>query len=276
MRTGPELVLKISDLAHAYSEQPILKNLNFEIHSGEFCIIIGESGCGKSTLLRLIVGEERPSSGTIKLGSKIVEKPTLDCGIVFQKYSLFPHLTVRQNLLLSMSFQPGNSIPQDDKEARIRFMLEEIKLPKAAEKYPYELSGGMQQRVAVGQALLAKPRLLLMDEPFGALDATNREICQELLLKIGREEKMTVVLVTHDLAEAAFVGSRLIVMRNMEKHREAESSIVHDYRFPITEPFRKEDKSSKRFEEILFQVVNRASFDKISQRQGDIDIVSRL
>jgi len=182
---------------------------SLEIIPGEFVCILGPSGCGKSTLLNSVAGYVTPSSGTVLLDGEPVTGPGPDRGMVFQQYSLFPWKTVRQNV----AFGPrilGRWDPSP--EAVADTFIEMVGLSKFANRYPAELSGGMQQRVGIARALANYPRVLLMDEPFGALDSQTRQVMQENLLKIWGEFGITVMFVTHDIDEAIFLGDRVLVM----------------------------------------------------------------
>jgi NitT/TauT family transport system ATP-binding protein len=209
--------ISVRDLSMSYDGVPILERVSIDIAFGTFCTIVGASGCGKSTFLRLLLGQERPSGGTILLDDvPIPHEPTPERGIVFQRYSIFPHLTVRENLLMAADFR-GSPFLGRIYGARRRAaaeaadaLLEKVGLVAAADRYPAQLSGGMQQRVAIAQALTMKPKVLLMDEPFGALDPGVRGDMQALILDIWREQDMTVFMVTHDLQEAFKLGTRLI------------------------------------------------------------------
>jgi NitT/TauT family transport system ATP-binding protein len=209
--------ISVRDLSMNYDGVPILERVSIDIAFGTFCTIVGASGCGKSTFLRLLLGQERPSGGVILLDDvPIPHEPTPERGIVFQRYSIFPHLTVRENLLMAANFQGspllGRIFGSRRRAAReaADTLLEKVGLTAAADRYPAQLSGGMQQRVAIAQALTMKPKVLLMDEPFGALDPGVRANMQGLILDIWREQDMTVFMVTHDLQEAFRLGTRLI------------------------------------------------------------------
>ena len=192
----------------------VLDNIDLTIRKGEFCTLVGPSGCGKSTLLKLILGQESPTSGVLMIRDQEAGSPDSSRGIVYQRYSLFPNLTVLENVLAGPYFK----IPFWKKEERKEMkayaldLLEKVKLGEHTQKYPHELSGGMQQRVAIIQALITKPEILLMDEPFGALDPGTREFMQTLLLELWEEYNLTILFVTHDLDEACYLGTRLLVL----------------------------------------------------------------
>lgn len=186
-----------------------LDNISFDIAPREFVTIVGSSGCGKSTLLRCIGGLLAPSGGSIRIGGQVVLDPDPRIGYVFQKAVLLPWRTVEENVLLP--FEIGGSPTKDDRESA-RDVLELVGLGQYRNHRPTELSGGMQQRVSVARALVTRPAILLMDEPFGALDAQTRDTMNEELLRIWEDSQTTVVFVTHDIGEALFLSDRIVVM----------------------------------------------------------------
>jgi ABC-type nitrate/sulfonate/bicarbonate transport system ATPase subunit len=189
------------------AEVVALDGISLQIHDREMVSIVGASGCGKSTLLKIIAGLEAPTSGELLLDSHPIEGPGRDRGMVFQEYTLFPWLTVVKNVEFGLT-----DVPRRERRDIARQFLEVVGLSKFEGHYPGELSGGMQQRVAIARALAYKPTVLLMDEPFGALDAQTRGLMQDLLLKIWAEESLTVLFVTHDVDEAVYLSDRLYVL----------------------------------------------------------------
>jgi NitT/TauT family transport system ATP-binding protein len=220
----------------SYGGNPVLERVNISVERGTFCAIVGASGCGKSTFLRLLLGQERPARGQILVGgAPIPGEPGPERGIVFQRYSVFPHLTVMQNLMLPAAFEhaplTGILFGRARRKARAEAeaMLEKIGLAHARDRYPAHLSGGMQQRLSIGQTLLKRPQILLLDEPFGALDPGIRLDMQELMLSIWRETRMTIFMVTHDISEAFHLGTRLIVfdkVRHDPQHPNAYGATI--------------------------------------------------
>jgi NitT/TauT family transport system ATP-binding protein len=188
---------------------PVLGDISFRVHRREFICIIGASGCGKSTLLRILGGLETHDGGTVKVKGKPVNGPGADRGMVFQDYTLFPWLTVKKNVMFGPRMR-GIGATTSAEEARQ--WLEMVGLGSHADAYPHQLSGGMKQRVAIARALANSPPILLMDEPFGALDAQTRCQMQRHLLQIWKNVDVTVVFVTHDLDEAIFLADRIIVL----------------------------------------------------------------
>jgi ABC-type nitrate/sulfonate/bicarbonate transport system ATPase subunit len=186
-----------------------LHDINLTIKDNEFVTILGPSGCGKSTILRIVAGLEDATEGELKLDDVEIVGPGMERGMVFQGYTLFPWLTVRENIEYGMKLR---NIPIMDRRAVSSYLLNVIKLEKFANAYPKQLSGGMKQRVAIARALANKPKVLLMDEPFGALDAQTKLEMQELLLEIWAQEKTTVIFITHDIEEAVYLSQRVVMM----------------------------------------------------------------
>lgn len=204
------------NIFQSYGNRPILERVNVTVQEGEFISIVGASGCGKSTFLRLLLAQERPTKGEIRVaGAEPAQEPGLDRGVVFQRYSVFPHMTVRENIVAGESFRTRwgrfGGQPRKDALRRADDTLARIGLDHVADQYPATLSGGMQQRLAIGQALTAKPRILLLDEPFGALDPGTRLAMHDFLSELRAETGMTVFMVTHDLAEGFKLGDRVLV-----------------------------------------------------------------
>jgi len=185
----------------------ILNDINLDINEGEFVAIVGHSGCGKSTLLKIIAGLLDYDDGNVTLDNKKITKPDVDRGMVFQEHRLFPWLTIKENL--------GIGLDKLDSKKREKTVLEYLKLVKLdgfENVYPHQLSGGMSQRAAIARALVNAPKVLLLDEPFGALDALTKIMLQEEILKIWEKEKTTMIMVTHDIEEAVYLADRIIVM----------------------------------------------------------------
>jgi NitT/TauT family transport system ATP-binding protein len=187
-----------------------LRNLSFQTHRREFLSIIGPSGCGKSTLIRILAGLESPSSGEVLLEGVPVSGPGPDRGMVFQGYTLFPWLTVKKNVMFGLSLAGKSEVTA---QAEAMQWIELVGLAKFANAYPSELSGGMKQRVAIARALANQPKVLLMDEPFGALDAQTRAHMQGYLLEIWRHVDITIIFITHDLDEAIYLADRILVLK---------------------------------------------------------------
>lgn len=186
-----------------------LENMSFRVYEGEFFCVVGPSGCGKSTLLELISGLEKPSRGQITINNQPVIAPRTDCGIVFQEYALFPWKTVRKNIEFGPKMH-GKS--KKEREIISDKYIEMIGLQDFENNFPHEISGGMKQRVAIARALANEPNILLMDEPFAAIDAQLREDLQQEILQIWERTKKTIVFVTHQIEEALFLSDRVLVM----------------------------------------------------------------
>jgi len=209
-----ETVLEVRDLGKRYrsaqGEVDALSNISFNVRRREFICVIGPSGCGKSTLARILAGLDSHTSGEALLDGKPIHGPGPDRGMVFQGYSLFPWLTVKKNVMFGPQMK-GYGFDQAEREALL--WLELVGLEKFADAYPHQLSGGMRQRVAIARALVNQPRILLMDEPFGALDAQTRAKMQSHLIDIWKNIDITVLFITHDLDEAIYLADRILVLK---------------------------------------------------------------
>lgn len=210
-----EVILEVKDLYKRF-ETPkgsvtALQNINFKAHRREFVCVIGASGCGKSTLIRILSGLETPSEGDVLLDGKPVSGPGPDRGMVFQGYTLFPWLTVKKNVMFGLLNQGATKA---NAESEALQWIDLVGLEKFADAYPDQLSGGMKQRVAIARALANKPRILLMDEPYGALDAQTRSKMQSYLLQIWQNIDITILFITHDLDEAIYLADRILVLKS--------------------------------------------------------------
>jgi len=209
-----ELFIKKFDNISKYfgegsNRKKAIEGISFSISSGEFKTLVGSSGSGKSTILRIIAGLESPSKGNVKVDGKIVSGPGLDRGMVFQKYSLFPWLTASENIAFGMNL---NSYKLKEIKYRTSYLLEVVGLKDSGNKYPKELSGGMQQRIAIARALATNPKILLLDEPFGALDLQIRESMQKFLYELWEKTSLTVLLITHDIEEALALSQQICIL----------------------------------------------------------------
>jgi NitT/TauT family transport system ATP-binding protein len=215
-----------------------LQRVSLEVQDNDFIAILGPSGCGKSTLLRIVAGLDAPSAGRVTMEGASVTGPGADRGMVFQSYTLFPWLTVRENIAFGLREQ-GMALPRQKEICD--FYLERVGLGAFADHLPRQLSGGMQQRTALARALATNPKVLLLDEPFGALDHQTRELMQELLLGLWEQERKTVLLVTHDIDEAIFMANRVAVMSARPGRIKCEMAVdfphPRDYRIKTTPAF---------------------------------------
>lgn len=214
----PEPFLVIENVTKAFFKPDgtqflVLDDINLTLGSQEYVSVIGHSGCGKSTLLRIVAGLEKLTSGLVTLEGKAIRKPGADRMMVFQGYSLLPWLTVRENIRLAVD----EVLKTASRAEKLRIIDEHIamvNLSAAADKYPHELSGGMKQRVGVARALATRPKMLLLDEPFGALDALTRPKLQQQVLGIWEQHRQAVMMITHDVDEAIFMSDRVVMMTN--------------------------------------------------------------
>ena len=208
------IALEVKDLSKTFETTggtvTALKDINFKTHKREFVCVIGPSGCGKSTLIRILAGLESPTSGEVLLDGKAVHGPGPDRGMVFQGYTLFPWLTVKRNVMFGL-LQSGHSRERAEEDARQWIDL--VGLTKFVDSDPHQLSGGMKQRVAIARALANQPGILLMDEPFGALDAQTRIKMQSYLMDIWKNIDITILFITHDLDEAIYLADRILVLK---------------------------------------------------------------
>jgi len=270
VESNPELALQCQSLSHWFGPKRVLHDVHLDIERGQFVSLVGPSGCGKSTLLRAIVGTHLPKAGRILVHAtspttppRQVDGPGRDRGIVYQHYSLFPFLSALENVALGLKLDQ-TSIPErlfqwkrwrtlrGEHLQQAAAMLERVRLKDAMKLYPHEMSGGMRQRVAIAQAMVMKPEIILLDEPFGALDEATREELQKALLELyaenqqakaaGRLPDYTLIIVTHELNEAIYVGDRLIGLSQYwdwqgEGHaNHPGASIVYDQPTPTFEP----------------------------------------
>ncbi len=245
--------IEAKNISKSYGDHLVLEKLSVNVNAGEFVTLVGASGCGKSTFLKMLIGTEQPSTGQLLLNSQpLVAEPDPQRGIVFQQYSVFSHLTVEQNVLLGKEMEGGFFLGRLFGQKR-QIALEEshhwlqaVGLYEAKDKYISELSGGMKQRLAIAQALIKKPSILLLDEPFGALDPGIRKDMHQLVLDLWQEHKLTVFMVTHDLAEGFYLGTRLWVFDKTRRDPQAPER----YGSTITFDLPVGDTQSSRLEEI--------------------------
>ena len=252
--------LEVQNICKFYSTRnkqklTVLQDINFKIFPREFVCLVGASGCGKSTLLNIIAGLTPPSSGEVCVdGQPVTGRPGSDRGMVFQGYTLYPWLTVAQNVAFGLQFQKMLKVEQRD---RVRYFLDVVGLWQFANSYPKQLSGGMKQRVAIARALANEPALLLMDEPFGALDAQTKEQMQQFLLELWEKTHITVLMITHDVEEAIYLSQRVYVMGTHPGRIKLE--------IPISLPEHREldIKLSSKFVDIKRQIIHSLRDDKM-------------
>jgi NitT/TauT family transport system ATP-binding protein len=226
-------LLEIDNLSHTYGSGPTrhhaIEGLNLSVAAGELLCVVGPSGAGKSTLLRSIAGLIKPTSGEIRVGGKLVHETPDNLAVVFQDYSrsLFPWMSVADNVALPLR---RRNMDKNARRAAADEALESVGLSDAGRKYPFQLSGGMQQRVAIARALAYRPALMLMDEPFGSVDAQTREDLEDLVLAVRGHHQMTIVLITHDIDESVYVGDRVVVLSK------APARVVGDLKVDLPGP----------------------------------------
>jgi NitT/TauT family transport system ATP-binding protein len=272
----------VQDVYKSYDGKLILDNVDLSIPAGQFVTLVGASGCGKSTLLRLILGQELPDSGSLLIDGKPAGLVDSRRGIVYQKYSLFPHLTVLENVMLGKQLTTPiyrRFFMKKEIQEVAMHHLENLGLGKDGEKFPHELSGGMQQRVAIAQTLIMNPKVLLMDEPFGALDPGARERAQVFLLELWEKYKMTIVLVTHDLVEAFYLGDRLVALSNYytdgrgdSYQRGARVIVDENIKMPLSTKVKSSAEFNARIEhlkEVAFKPTHRFHVTEFNLRHPD-------
>ncbi len=252
-----ETALLVENVSHYFGSVRVLNDVNLRIAAGQIVALVGPSGCGKSTLLQAILGTQPPSEGRIVVGDRVIRAPSRDVGIVYQDYGLYDFLTAEQNVAFGLKLDES-SIPfrtfmlpawlamRRQHLRQARDFLQKVRLGAACGKYPAEMSGGMRQRVAIAQALILKPKLVLLDEPFGALDEATRESLQMMLLGFyqenllaisqGRRPEYTILIVTHELNEAIYVANRVIGLSRFHDDGERGATIVYDRPCPVFHP----------------------------------------
>jgi NitT/TauT family transport system ATP-binding protein len=261
MTSTPEL--EINNLNKSFStkggELLALENISMKVYKNEFACIVGASGCGKSTLLNIIAGLDQQTSGEILLEGRPVSGPGADRGMVFQNYTLYPWLTVAENIEFGLKLK---GISSSERKERVNHYMDIVGLSKFAQSLPKTLSGGMKQRTAIARALANEPDILLMDEPFGALDAQTKEVLQEFMLQVWEQTKKTILMITHDVEEAVFLAQRIYVLSSRPGRIKAEVDI------PLG---MERDFSIKRTE--LFQLVKQEVLDLL--REETLKVISQ-
>lgn len=277
--------IEVKNLWKEYDNQIVLENISLKVPENSFVSLVGPSGCGKSTFLRMLLSQERPTKGEIIMdGTPLAAEPQPDRGVVFQKYSVFPHLTALENVVLGMELEQspfwGRLFGARRRNALDEAMtyLEGVGLAAARDKYPSQLSGGMQQRLAIAQTLVKKPKVLLLDEPFGALDPGIRSDIHDLMLDIWWEEKMTVFMVSHDLKEAFYLGTRVIAFERPERPESDQErygakisfDVALDPAGPIKEKLREEREAQSQDAQLIENILtSKSAQDGLSSKNDD-------
>lgn len=241
---GEEVTVSINEVSKCFSKQTgtvqVLENINFQLEKGDFVTVIGPSGCGKSTLLKIVAGLDNDFEGEIIIDGERITKPSKKQGFIFQEHRLFPWLTVEENIAADLSLK--DKYVKD----KVKEWVEIVRLDGFEKSYPKEISGGMSQRVAIARALLRDPSVLLLDEPFGALDAFTRSHLQEVLLNIWEQKKTTMIFVTHDIDEAIYLSNRIVIMS--AKPGEIHKVIENNLSYP-------RNKTSQSFQQLRTKVL---------------------
>lgn len=237
--------------------------LSLEVREGQFVSLVGPSGCGKSTLLNIIAGLDRADAGTVTLDGRPVTRPGVDRVVVFQEAALFPWLTAQKNVEFGLKMA---GVPREERSVRARQFLKMVHLSRFADAYPHELSGGMRQRVAIARALAMDPRLLLMDEPFAALDAQTRALLHEEVTAIWAETRKTVIFVTHNVREAVYLSDRILVLSARP------ASIKQEFRIPAGRPRDLTEPGLAYIEKQIMESL-RVEIDRVAQAELDSDWV---
>ncbi len=280
-----EFIINLENAYQQYDDKVILNGINLKIKRGEFVTVVGPTGCGKSTTLRLILGSELPSAGNVLFKGQTIKKPERSRGVVFQKYSLFPHKTVRENVMFGLELETFDLFApihhpfrfmrkRKEFKANANEYLKRVRLLEHADKYPNQLSGGQRQRTAIAQAMIMQPELLLMDEPFGALDEGTREEMQVFTLEQWQKTDSTVIFVTHSLEEAIFMGTRLIVISQYYEHDNGSegAKIVKDVEIPWAHPRSTKIKKTAEFNELMEEIRYEGLNPNFLQKIGDFDL----
>jgi NitT/TauT family transport system ATP-binding protein len=275
--------LHIEDLYQAFGDNMVLDNVDLSVQAGEFVSVVGPSGCGKSTLLRVISGQDIPRSGSVLMDGKEIGPPDVRRGVVYQQYSLFPHLSVVENVLYGyrrqMTWTEWRRGRKECRDEVARF-LSKAGIADQADKYPYQLSGGQRQRVAIVRALIYHPQVLLMDEPFSALDTGSRENMQMWLLELWKEYRLTILFVTHDLNEAIYLGTRPVALSQYYTDDRGDGPGVHRgakivldrFISPIGHIFSPLVKGTREFTDLKLEVKRRAFDPEYRQHVDEFDL----
>ena len=238
-------MIKINNVTKRFGDLVVLKDLDLHIKEGEFVVLLGASGCGKSTLLNLIAGFEQPSEGTVMVNDRLITDVDPGSGMVFQQYALFPWQTVMQNVAFGLKLK---GVPKAEREERAQHYINMVGLAGFENSYPKELSGGMRQRVAIARVLANDTDVILLDEPFAALDAMTRQVLQEQLVKIYEANHKTIVFITHSIDEALLLSTRMIVLGAKP------GRIVKDIENDLPHPRNAKVQLSQRYNDIKTEV----------------------
>jgi NitT/TauT family transport system ATP-binding protein len=267
--TGVRQVFNVRDKRGRPQQFVALEGFDLTVRAGEFFVLVGPSGCGKSTVLDLISGLNQPAGGSIRVDGREVTGPGLDRGFVFQQYTLLPWRTAQGNI--EFALEAAGGLSRKVRRERARTYLDLVGLTEFADRYPHELSGGMKQRVAIARSLSYEPEVLLMDEPYGALDAQTRERLQQELLAIWRRTGTTIVFITHDIDEAVFLGQRVGVMSSRPGRLKAVVDVALDHEGP-----HRDLRSTEEFARQRHQVWSllRSDLQAAAESEGEVGRVA--
>ncbi|EKN64009.1 ABC transporter ATP-binding protein [Schinkia azotoformans] len=257
--------IEAKSIHFSYQGVEILKNIELDVKEEEFLVLMGPSGCGKSTLLRLIAGLEQPQKGDIIVNGVSSTQKAPDCGVVFQDYSLFPWLSAKENIVLALKQKFKGKKTKKELQHLAGEYLELVQLGLSIKKYPGQMSGGMKQRAAIARALAFGSDLMLMDEPFGALDPLTRIYLQDLLLEINRDQKKTIVFVTHDADEAIYLADR-IVMFSVGSAGTYTTSVDVPFKKPRNRKKMLASREFTRFREHILNIMNQGLIDNLEEQ----------
>lgn len=247
-------LIQLKQVSKSYGQEVIVKDINLSIYKGETIAILGKSGCGKSTLLNMIGGFDKPTSGTITMNQNEVKSPSKTCVMLMQDYGLLPWRSVQKNIELALE---GLPLSRQQRSERALHYLKMVGLDDKLDALPHELSGGMQQRVAIARALAIQPEVILMDEPFAALDALTRYYLQDELVRLQHNEQATILLVTHDIEEAIYLADRIYLMESQP------GRIFQEITIPKAKPRDRADRDFQHYRKLILEQFQTTHLDRL-------------
>ncbi|MED3624446.1 ABC transporter ATP-binding protein [Neobacillus thermocopriae] len=255
-------VIELKDVCLQYSinESPVLKNIGLSLYENEFVCVLGPSGCGKSSLLNIIAGFQKPTTGEVSINGVKYSKPTREIGVVFQKHNLFPWMKIKDNVSFGLKMQ---GVAKKQRESLAEYYINLVQLESVGDLLPHQLSGGMQQRASIARTLAANPKVILMDEPFSALDAITKETMQQHLISLWQKTKKTIFFITHDVNEALILGTRILVMQSNP------GRVAIDMKNPLNQSNKIQiDFSSKQFQDLRTYLISTIKNNGKDDRNG--------